>query len=133
MTRTRLLAAATGLAAAAAFAVPTAATADPRDGGGFSADRLASASASVLRANVGGTAWHSDTATGTLVVTADSTVSAAAIERIKREAGADAGALRIERTPASSPNWPPAATRSMPTAGAARSASTCAAAPTTTP
>ncbi|MFD9373437.1 S1 family peptidase [Streptomyces sp. NPDC060020] len=99
MTRTRLLAAATGLAAAAAFAVPTAATADPQDGGGFSADRLASASASVLRANVGGTAWHTDPATGTLVVTADSTVSAAAIDRIKREAGADAGALRIERTP----------------------------------
>ncbi|WP_404960886.1 S1 family peptidase [Streptomyces sp. 147326] len=99
MTRTRLLAAATGLAAAAAFAVPTAASADPQDGGGFSADRLASASASVLRANVGGTAWHTDPATGTLVITADSTVSAAAIDRIKREAGADAGALRIERTP----------------------------------
>lgn len=98
MTRTRLLAAATGLAAAAAFAVPTAANADPQDGR-FSADRLASAGASVLRANVGGTAWHTDPATGTLVVSADSTVSDAGIAKIKREAGADAGALRIERIP----------------------------------
>ncbi|MER6449963.1 serine protease [Streptomyces venezuelae] len=102
MTRTRLLAAATGLAAAAALAVPTAASADSgRDGGdtAFSADRLASAGASVLRANVAGTAWHTDPATGTLVVSADSTVSEAAIARIKREAGADVGALRIERIP----------------------------------
>ncbi|QTI44630.1 Streptogrisin-B [Streptomyces nojiriensis] len=102
MTRTRLLAAATGLAAAAALAVPTAASADSsRDGkdSGFSADRLASAGASVLRADVAGTAWHTDPATGTLVVSADSTVSDAGIARIKREAGADVGALRIERIP----------------------------------
>ncbi|GAA2640211.1 MULTISPECIES: S1 family peptidase [Streptomyces] len=102
MTRTRLLAAATGLAAAAALAVPTAASADSgRDGKDtpFSADRLASAGASVLRADVAGTAWHTDPATGTLVVSADSTVSDAGIARIKREAGADVGALRIERIP----------------------------------
>ncbi|MFD9163082.1 S1 family peptidase [Streptomyces sp. NPDC059558] len=102
MTRTRLLAAATGLAAAAALAVPTAASADSsRDGHdtAFSADRLASAGASVLRADVAGTAWHTDPATGTLVVSADSTVSQAGIARIKREAGADAAALRIERIP----------------------------------
>ncbi|MCX4525073.1 MULTISPECIES: S1 family peptidase [unclassified Streptomyces] len=102
MTRTRLLAVATGLAAAAALAVPTAASADgPRDGQdtGFSAARLASADASVLRADVGGTAWHTDPATGTLVVTADSTVTEASLTKIKREAGADAAALRIERVP----------------------------------
>ncbi|MFG2230407.1 S1 family peptidase [Streptomyces sp. NPDC048723] len=102
MTRTRLLAAATGLAAAAALAVPTAASADSsRDGKdtAFSADRLASAGASVLRANVAGTAWHTDPATGTLVVSADSTVSEAGIARIKSEAGADVAALRIERIP----------------------------------
>ncbi|MEC4575569.1 S1 family peptidase [Streptomyces virginiae] len=97
-TRNRLLAVATGLAAAAALAAPTTASADPQDGG-FSADRLASAGASVLRADVAGTAWHADPATGTLVVSADSTVSAAAIARIKREAGTEAGALRIERIP----------------------------------
>ncbi|WP_437184589.1 S1 family peptidase [Streptomyces xanthophaeus] len=102
MTRTRLLAAATGLAAAAALAVPTAASADSgRDGKdtAFSAARLASAGASVLRADVAGTAWHTDPATGTLVVSADSTVSEAGIARIKREAGADVAALRIERIP----------------------------------
>ncbi|GAA3109570.1 S1 family peptidase [Streptomyces goshikiensis] len=102
ITRTRLLAVATGLAAAAALAAPTAASADgPRDGQdpGFSAARLASAGASVLRADVGGTAWHTDPATGTLVVSADSTVSEASLARIRREAGADAAALRIERIP----------------------------------
>ncbi|MER7826176.1 S1 family peptidase [Streptomyces sp. NPDC096097] len=102
MTRTRLLAAATGLAAAVALAVPTAASAEAgRDGKdtAFSADRLASAGASVLRADVAGTAWHTDPATGTLVVSADSTVSDAGIARIKREAGTDVGALRIERIP----------------------------------
>ncbi|MFD6890534.1 S1 family peptidase [Streptomyces sp. NPDC059957] len=83
------------MAAVAALAAPTAAHAD----GGFSADRLASAGASVLRADVAGTAWHTDPATGTLVVTADSTVSAASIAKIRSEAGANAAALRIERTP----------------------------------
>ncbi|MER8096693.1 S1 family peptidase [Streptomyces goshikiensis] len=102
ITRTRLLAVATGLAAAAALAAPTAASADgPRDGQdpGFSAARLASAGASVLRADVGGTAWHTDPATGTLVVSADSTVTEASLAKIRREAGADAAALRIERIP----------------------------------
>ncbi|MFB6618044.1 S1 family peptidase [Streptomyces sp. NPDC085524] len=102
ITRTRLLAVATGLAAVAALAAPTVASAEAvKDGKdtGFSEARLASVGASVLRADVAGTAWYTDTATGTLVVSADSTVSAADIARIKREAGADAGALRIERTP----------------------------------
>ncbi|MCX5197615.1 S1 family peptidase [Streptomyces sp. NBC_00249] len=98
ITRGRLLAAATGLAAVAALAAPTAASADSQDNG-FGADRLAAAGASVLRADVAGTAWHTDPATGTLVVTADSTVTGADIARIRRAAGADAAALRIERTP----------------------------------
>lgn len=93
--RSRFFAVATGMAAVAALAAPTAAHAD----NGFSADRLASAGASVLRADVAGTAWHTDPATGTLVVTADSTVSKASIARIRSEAGANAAALRIERTP----------------------------------
>ncbi|GAA0321894.1 S1 family peptidase [Streptomyces polychromogenes] len=96
--RLRLLAVATGLAAVAAIAAPTAASADPADTG-FSAARLAAAGASVLRADVAGTAWHTDPATGTLVVTADSTVTQADLARIRSEAGADAAALRIERTP----------------------------------
>ncbi|MFD0354457.1 S1 family peptidase [Streptomyces sp. NPDC127110] len=97
-TRLRLLALAAGLAATAALAAPTAASADD-NGKGFGAARLAAAGASVLRADVAGTAWHTDPATGTLVVTADSTVTAADIARIRREAGPDAAALRIERTP----------------------------------
>ncbi|MEV7615652.1 S1 family peptidase [Streptomyces sp. NPDC089799] len=100
ITPTRAAAIAAGLAAVAALAVPAAAaTADDTPSGGYGADRLAAADASVLRADVAGTAWHTDPATGTLVVTADSTVSAADIARIKKEAGRDAGALRIERTP----------------------------------
>ncbi|WP_327282716.1 MULTISPECIES: S1 family peptidase [unclassified Streptomyces] len=95
ITRTRLLAVAAGLAAVAGLAAPTAASADS----GFSAARLAAAGASVQRADVAGTAWYTDPASGTLVVTADSTVTAVDLAKIRTEAGADAGALRIERTP----------------------------------
>ncbi|WP_455354618.1 S1 family peptidase [Streptomyces sp. SYSU K217416] len=94
--RTRLLAVTTGLVAVAALAVPTASA---EQAGTYSAAQLSQTSASVLRADVAGTAWHVDKATNTLVVTADSTVSKSEIAQIKREAGANAGALRIERTP----------------------------------
>lgn len=46
-----------------------------------------------------GTAWNIDPATKSLVVTADSTVSQAEIAKIKKAAGSNADALRIERTP----------------------------------
>ncbi|WP_329122330.1 S1 family peptidase [Streptomyces sp. NBC_01353] len=96
-TRTvRLLAVATGLAAAAAVAVP-AANADTAQT--FGATQLAAAGDAVLAADVAGTAWHVDQATNTLVVTADSTVSQAEITKIKRQAGANAGAIRVERSP----------------------------------
>ncbi|MBW5485401.1 S1 family peptidase [Streptomyces bambusae] len=98
ITPTRLTALAAGLAAVAVLAAPTTAGADGQDEG-FSAARLAAAGASVLRADVAGTAWHTDPANGTLVVSADSTVSEADLARIRREAGRDAGALRIERIP----------------------------------
>lgn len=95
--RTRLLAATTGLVAAAAvLAVPTA-SAD--SAGTYSATQLSAANAAVLEADVPGTAWHVDQATGAVVVTADSTVSKAEIAKIKREAGSNAGAIRVERTP----------------------------------
>ncbi|MER6997321.1 S1 family peptidase [Streptomyces sp. NPDC000410] len=96
--RTRLLAVTTGLVAAAALAVPTAGAAEAPVTT-FSATQLSAASDAVLNADVAGTAWHIDKATNALVVTADSTVSKAEIAQIKREAGANAGALRIERTP----------------------------------
>ncbi|MEU7009549.1 S1 family peptidase [Streptomyces sp. NPDC046332] len=92
----RLLAVATGLAAAAAVAIPTASADTART---FSASQLSAAGDAVLSADVAGTAWHVDQATNTLVVTADSTVSKAEIAEIKRQAGANAGAIRIERTP----------------------------------
>ncbi|MFC8274740.1 S1 family peptidase [Streptomyces sp. NPDC057271] len=92
----RLLAVATGLAAAATVAIPTA-SADTAQT--FSASQLSAAGDAVLTADVAGTAWHVDQATNTLVVTADSTVSKAEIAEIKRQAGANAGAIRIERTP----------------------------------
>ncbi|MFJ6631678.1 S1 family peptidase [Streptomyces sp. NPDC091376] len=95
--RTRLLAMTTGLVAAAALAVP-AASADEAPVT-FSATQLSAASDAVLDADVAGTAWHIDKAANTLVVTADSTVSPSEIAQIKREAGANAGAIRVERTP----------------------------------
>ncbi|MFF7204971.1 MULTISPECIES: S1 family peptidase [unclassified Streptomyces] len=94
--RTRLLAVSTGLVAAAALAVP-AANADQSQT--FSAAELTSASDAVLAADVAGTAWNIDPATKSLVVTADSTVSQAEIAKIKKAAGSNADALRIERTP----------------------------------
>lgn len=96
-TRTvRLLAVAAGLAAAAAVAVP-AASATPT--GTFGTEQLSAVSDAVLSADVAGTAWRVDPAAKTVVVTADSTVSQADIAKIKRQAGDNAGALRIERTP----------------------------------
>ncbi|MFE7167541.1 S1 family peptidase [Streptomyces sp. NPDC057616] len=94
--RTRLIAVATGLVAAAAFAVPSAnaSTATP-----FSTAQLKSADASVLKADVPGTAWAVDSKTNRVVVTVDSTVSKAEIAKIKQQAGSNSGALTIKHTP----------------------------------
>ncbi|WP_225804974.1 S1 family peptidase [Streptomyces sp. NK15101] len=93
----RLLALTAGLVAAAAtLGVPTASADSTQT---FSATRLSAASDAVLAADVAGTAWRVDTASGKVVVTADSTVSQAEIAKIKHRAGVNAGALRIERTP----------------------------------
>ncbi|MGW6457291.1 S1 family peptidase [Streptomyces sp. NPDC055078] len=118
--RTRLLAVTTGLVAAAALAVTPAGaeqthradqsvqtgqsgqthqTDQSGQTGAYGAARLGAASDAVLAADVPGTAWNVDPATGTLLVTADSTVSPAELTSIRRAAGADAAALRIERTP----------------------------------
>ncbi|MFJ9539350.1 S1 family peptidase [Streptomyces sp. NPDC101225] len=94
--RSRLIAVTTGLVAAAAFAVPSAnaATATP-----FSTAQLKSADASVLKADVPGTAWAVDSKTNRVVVTVDSTVSKAEIAKIKQQAGGNSGALTIKHTP----------------------------------
>ncbi len=84
--RTRLIAVSTGLLAAAAIVVPSANAAETP--ATFSSAELNSVSGSVLKANIPGTAWA-----------VDSTVSQAEIDKIKRQAGGDAGALTIKRTP----------------------------------
>ncbi|MFF4164116.1 S1 family peptidase [Streptomyces sp. NPDC001741] len=93
--RSRVTAVTAGLVAVAALAVP-AANAD--QAATFSADQLSAAGEAVLEADIAGTAWNVDPATGRLLVTVDSTVSQAEIDEIKQSAGAAAGALRIERT-----------------------------------
>ncbi|AVH59575.1 MULTISPECIES: S1 family peptidase [Streptomyces] len=94
--RTRLIAVGTGLVAAAAVTIPTANASDAQT---FSTSQLKSASSSVLKADVPGTAWATDTKTNKVVVTVDSTVSKAEIAKIKQAAGANAGALQIKHTP----------------------------------
>jgi len=95
--RTRLIAVTAGLAAAAAIAIPSANASDAPTT--FSATALKSASSSVLKADVPGTAWAVDSKTNRVVVTVDSTVSQAEIAKIKKQAGTGADALTIKRTP----------------------------------
>ncbi|MEV4442577.1 S1 family peptidase [Streptomyces sp. NPDC049577] len=95
--RVRVLAVTSGLLAASALAA-TAAHADGTSATGYSAAQLASVSSAVESADVPGTAWVTDEASGTVVVTADSTVSRAGIAKIRRQAGPAADAIRVERT-----------------------------------
>ncbi|MDT9696182.1 S1 family peptidase [Streptomyces sp. P17] len=95
--RTRLIAVSTGLVAAAAIAIPSANAADTPTA--FSSSELKSASTSVLKADVPGTAWAVDSKTNRVVVTVDSTVSQAEIAKIRQQAGANADALTIKHTP----------------------------------
>jgi streptogrisin B len=82
--------------AAAAIAIPNASASDVST---FSTTQLKSASNSVLKADIPGTAWAVDSKTNRVVVTVDSTVSKAEIAKIKRQAGANSGALTIKKTP----------------------------------
>ncbi|MFE0676174.1 S1 family peptidase [Streptomyces sp. NPDC058867] len=94
--RTRLIAVSTGLVAAAAIAIPSANAADTPTT--FSSAELKSASGSVLKADVPGTAWVVDSKNNRVVVTVDSTVSEAEIAQIREQAGGNADALTIKRT-----------------------------------
>ncbi|NUL02888.1 S1 family peptidase [Streptomyces lunaelactis] len=96
--RARLIAVVSGLLAVSALAAPSA-VAESGDGVRATAAQLTQASGAVLDADVPGTAWYTDKASGKLVVTADDTVSAAEIARIKEAAGVRAGALEIKRAP----------------------------------
>ncbi len=88
-----------GLATVSALVAPTAVAAPATADAKATVTQLAQASDAVLSADVGGTAWFTDKASGKVVVTADSTVSAAEINRIRKAAGAQAGTLEIQRTP----------------------------------
>ncbi|MER6914268.1 S1 family peptidase [Streptomyces sp. NPDC000594] len=62
--------------------------------------QLSKTNSAVLDANIGGTSWYTDAKSGKVVVTADTTVSAAEIAKIKKQAGANAGNLQIKRVDA---------------------------------
>ncbi|MPY63711.1 S1 family peptidase [Streptomyces spongiae] len=94
--RTRLIAVTAGLVAAAAVTVPNAQASDAQT---FSTAQLKSASSSVLKADVPGTAWAIDPKTDKVLLTVDSTVSQAELAKIQKAAGSNAGALTIKRTP----------------------------------
>jgi len=90
----RLLALTIGMAAVGAFALPAAASAAPQR---YSAGQLTALRDAVQRSGVEGIAWYVDAAADRLVVTADSSVSAAGIATVKRSAGGNAGAVRVQR------------------------------------
>ncbi|MET7621480.1 S1 family peptidase [Streptomyces sp. NPDC005408] len=95
--RARLIAVASSLLTVSALAVPSA-VAESADSAPVTTAQLAQASDAVLGADVPGTAWYTDKATGKVVVTADDSVSPAEIATIKKAAGARAEALQIKRT-----------------------------------
>lgn len=101
--RIRLVALASGLIALAATALAGNAahadTVDPGPNPTYSTAQLAAVEKAVAGADVAGTAWSVDGTSGRVLLAADSTVSAAAIDAIKRGAGAHVGALRVERLP----------------------------------
>ena len=78
-----------------AYALPAAEAAPSRE---IDAPQLSAVSAAVERSGAEGIAWYVDAASGRVIVTADSTVSAAEIATIKRSAGAEASAIQIRRT-----------------------------------
>jgi streptogrisin A/streptogrisin B len=94
----RLTAVAATLVTVSALAAPSA-LADQADSARATTAQLAQVDDAVLGADVAGTAWYTDKETGKVVVTADSTVSAAEIAKIKKAAGERAGVLEIKRTP----------------------------------
>jgi streptogrisin B len=88
----RLLAVTAGAVALGVFASSTAAAAQHTGTAALSA-----VSSAVDGSGVDGIAWYADAASGQIVVTADSSVSSAEIATLRHAAGANAGALRIER------------------------------------
>lgn len=87
----QLLTVAIGLVAIAALVQPPA-TANHRQTG----DRLSAASHAVQKSGVRGIAWYVDSASNRVVVTVDSTVSRAEVATLKKAAGTNASALRVQ-------------------------------------
>ncbi|WP_031066682.1 S1 family peptidase [Streptomyces sp. NRRL WC-3742] len=94
--RIRLLAVTLGLLSATAVAAPGAAAAPESPS---AAEQLTAVDNAVLNAQVDGTAWYVDQATGRVVVTVDSTVSPSAVTGIVRAAGTAAPKLTIRHAP----------------------------------
>ena len=91
----RLLLVIGAVVAASASALPAA---DALPGKHPGAPKLSAVSAAVARSGVDGIAWYTDTAAGKVLVTADSTVSAAEVATVKRSAGASADAIAVKHT-----------------------------------
>ncbi|QHY93613.1 Streptogrisin-A precursor [Streptomyces sp. S4.7] len=94
--RARLVAVASGLLAATALTAPGAAA--DSGAGRPTAAQLTAAHAALARADIGGSAWHTNAATGTVVVTVDSTVDAGELTALTQAATTAAGAPEINRT-----------------------------------
>ncbi|MFE3139899.1 S1 family peptidase [Streptomyces scopuliridis] len=95
--RARLLAGAAGLVTAVALAAPSAVAA-PAPAPQPTAAQFATASAAIADADIAGTAWYTDKASGKVVVTVDSTVTSSEIATIKDSVGNAAG-VTIKHTP----------------------------------
>jgi streptogrisin B len=91
----RLLIVIGAVVAASAAALPAA---DASPAKPIGASQLSAVSAAVARSGVDGIAWYTDTAAAKVVVTADSTVSAAEVATVKRSAGASTDAIAIKHT-----------------------------------
>lgn len=89
----RLLGIVTGLVASSAMFMPPAAPAPQPH---FTDDQLSAVTHAVKQSGVQGAAWYVDDAADKVVTTVDSTVSADEVATIKRAAGANARAIRIE-------------------------------------
>ncbi|MFH9617455.1 S1 family peptidase [Streptomyces pratensis] len=96
--RARLIAATSGLVTAVALAAPTAVAQAAPDTTVTKAE-LAEASSAVHGADIAGTAWYTEASTGKVVVTVDSTVTAAEIAKIEKSVTDSGAKADINRTP----------------------------------
>jgi streptogrisin B len=80
--------------AGGAMAVPSTAAASAQH---YGRAQLADVSRAVERSGVAGIAWYVDAAAHRVVVSADSSVTAAQVTRLRRTVGGDAGAMRLAR------------------------------------